>query len=74
MNDEVSIWVIFPGDPSVGIFGATWEINHIPVPEDAEHREEIRQAFTEAFGVITGGGHFVVFSDERPNSEPDAEI
>lgn len=62
----LTIHVDFPGDPSVGIFGATWDIHDIPEPHDDAEREEIREAFSAAFELVTGGGHRVYFSDEIP--------
>ena len=62
-----SMIISAPGDESVGIFGATWEINDIVIDDD-NHREEVRKAFSEAFTVLTGEKVSVMFND---NFQPE---
>lgn len=67
MNTEpqISVLINFPGDPAVGIRSTYWEIKDVGWLDDyPEQREEFRTKLQEAFEVITGGGHYVTFSDE----------
>ena len=73
MNKELTILIIDPGDPDVGFFSRSWEITGGIIPQDQEHREEIRKAITEAFKTITSG-HYVIFSDEIPEEYPKPVI
>lgn len=62
--NEVSLIILFAGDESVGISPASWEIQAIGELDDHEHRQEVREAFRDAFGVLLGEQVTVYFSDE----------
>jgi len=62
-REDLTITVFDPGDPSVGIFSAQWEITGGISVEDSEDRKEIREAIRFAFTAITENP-IVKFSDE----------
>jgi hypothetical protein len=57
-------FIYFPGDPSVGIFSETFEMQ---IPEfDTDYREETRRDIQNLYTEISGGeGCRVSFSDEN---------
>lgn len=59
----MDIYIISPAEPSAGLYESTWTIENVYIDDDG-HREAVRTAFMEAFSEITGGGHYVMFSDE----------
>lgn len=70
MSKQLDIIVSSHGDPHAGIPSEHWVIDNIGFvyPED---REEVRQAFADAFALIADGAQ-VMFSDELP-PEPEHE-
>lgn len=71
---EVTAIVIFPGEKEVGIFEAHWEINGGLIFGSQEDREAFRQQIDNAFELVTGGGHYVIFSDEWPKDPLDDNL
>lgn len=53
-------------DPSVGIPFRSWAVEGLGALDDyPEQREEVRQAFANAFALLTGEPVRVAFSDEH---------
>lgn len=71
---EITAIISYPGDLSVGIFPATWEITGGLFFEDDKDREAFRELIDEAFEFVTDGEHYVTFSDEWPDEPEDGTI
>lgn len=65
---EINLVAFAAGDPSVGIASQTWVVENIGTLDDYdEQREEVRDAFTASFSLLTGESVRVTFSDEMPD-------
>lgn len=59
----MDIYIIYHDEPAAGLDGGSWTISDIEIDDDG-HREAVREAFVEAFDVVSGGRCQVVFEDE----------
>jgi hypothetical protein len=65
MAAELTLVAIAAGDPSVGIQSLMWSVGDLGTLDDyPEQREEVRQAFLNAFSLVAGEPVRVTFSDE----------
>lgn len=67
-NNDIEVYIIFPGEKNAGLNSCSWSISNL-LFDDKNQREEFREKIHEAFNTITGGGHYVIFSDEVVSEE-----
>jgi len=74
MLKEKKVIIYSPGDPSVGMWSATWTISGDEmIFENEQDREEFREAILQAFGLLADD-HTVTFgSEEMPDMPPEWE-
>jgi len=64
LQDGVDAIVYYPGDPSVGIFSAQWDIKGGFIFEDEQDRKDVRKYLEDAFECIMSDTCHVQFTDE----------
>jgi hypothetical protein len=65
VDDQISLYCVIKGDPSVGIADTVFTIENVgPFLEDDAHRRQVRMAFHTAFSALVDEPMTLMFGDE----------